>query len=231
MTTVPKPPGKADALSVLSAALAEALPLYGCQLAAEPLVKMARFLQLVQEVNHQIRLVGSADLPDLVKRHTGESVFLGSLYSFHGQQVADLGSGAGFPGIALQIAYPEITTTLIESDQRKARFLQRVLDELELRGEVRAARAEKVRLQPAPELVTVRALDKMPTVPGWLGSCFNSAKESWKLAAWVSRDLAAGWRKQFPEWQWSADHLLPGAHSRVVVIGQRPAGVPTRPAK
>jgi len=219
-----KPPGVADPVETLAQALQASLPRYGCVLAAERVEKLARFLQLVQEVNHQIRLVGSASIPDLVERHTGESLFLGSLYSFHGQRVVDVGSGAGFPSMVLQIAYPDLTTTFIESDQRKARFLERALRDLDLQGEVRAERAEVVRIETGLDLVTVRALDKMRDLPSWLGRCFSAAKNAWELAAWVSRDMAEAWRVQHPDWQWSAAHLLPGAHSRALVMGKRPKG-------
>src|SRR5437899_11564442 len=111
----------------------------------------------------------------IVTRHFGESLFLArklaeigflggsSVRDIGGSlPVVDVGSGAGFPGIPLKIAYPNITLTLIEAQQRKAVFLKEVLRALHLDIEVKNVRAEDfVRTDPGlADLVTLRAVEK-----------------------------------------------------------------------
>ena len=73
--------------------------------------------------------------------------------------VADAGSGAGFPGIALALVLPETRFTLLESTQKKARFLETVVRELGLANvEVRAERAEEWLKTHRVSVVTARAV-------------------------------------------------------------------------
>lgn len=73
----------------------------------------------------------------------------------------DLGSGAGFPGMVIAIARPDIVVTMVESDRRKAAFLQATVAELGLRAVVLPSRIEAVAVAPA-RLVTARALAPLP---------------------------------------------------------------------
>lgn len=80
--------------------------------------------QLLVRWNQVLNLSSIRDLETAVVRHYCESVFLAAHLPRGAVSVADLGSGAGFPGIPLAVARPECSVALIESHQRKAVFLR-----------------------------------------------------------------------------------------------------------
>src|SRR6202030_468854 len=79
-------------------------------------------------------------------------------------RLADLGSGAGFPGIPIKLWAPNITLTLIESNQKKATFLREVVRALTLTDiNIQTARAEP--LPPSTfDTVTLRAVERLPEI-------------------------------------------------------------------
>ena len=80
--------------------------------------------QLLVRWNRTLNLTRVADLEEAVERHYCESLFLASHLSGGPLRIADIGSGAGFPGFPVAIARPDCQVTLIESHQRKAVFLR-----------------------------------------------------------------------------------------------------------
>jgi 16S rRNA (guanine527-N7)-methyltransferase len=79
-------------------------------------------------------------------------------------RIADIGSGAGLPGVPLALALPDARVVLVESQRRKCAFLQRAIDALELsNAEVACARVEELR-HPSFDAVTARALASLPVL-------------------------------------------------------------------
>lgn len=105
-------------------------------------------------------LIGPLELPRLWTRHILNSAIAAPL--FHGS-VADVGSGAGLPGLVLAIARPDVQWTLIEPMERRVAWLSEQVDALDL-GNVRVmrARAEDVGLE--FDVVTARAVSAMRTL-------------------------------------------------------------------
>lgn len=106
--------------------------------------------------------------------------------------VADVGSGAGLPGIVLAVARPAVEFDLVEATGRKCKFLDRVLDALELpNAQVRCARAEELPLQGLREsygLVLARAVAPLATLVEYAAPLLAPAGE---LLAWKgARDPA-----------------------------------------
>jgi 16S rRNA (guanine527-N7)-methyltransferase len=90
-----------------------------------------------------------------------------------GLRVADVGTGAGFPGLPLKIAYPQIALTLIEATGKKTRFLEHTVGLLGLAGvHVVHARAEEAGHMPALraafDVVTARAVARLPVLLEYL---------------------------------------------------------------
>jgi 16S rRNA (guanine527-N7)-methyltransferase len=79
---------------------------------------------LLVQWNRRLNLTAIRDLPEAVERHYGESIFLAAHLPAGALRIADVGSGAGFPGFPVAIYRPDCTVTLIESHQRKAVFLK-----------------------------------------------------------------------------------------------------------
>src|SRR5215471_17097619 len=78
--------------------------------------------------NQTLNLTRIKDINDVVRYHYCESLYLGLKFPRGPLRVADIGSGAGFPGIPIAIFRPDIDVTLIESHQRKAVFLRESSD-------------------------------------------------------------------------------------------------------
>ena len=83
------------------------------------------YLQLLLRWNQKINLTAIRDPEECVTRHFGESLFLARPFHLYGD-LLDIGSGAGFPGLALKIALPEISVTLIEPVAKKEHFLRKL---------------------------------------------------------------------------------------------------------
>jgi 16S rRNA (guanine527-N7)-methyltransferase len=98
---------------------------------------------LLNRWNRTLNLTSIRDLKDAVTRHYGESLFLAAHLPEGCESVADLGSGAGFPGIPVAVLRPQCMVTLIESHQRKAVFLKEATRHL-ANVRVLAKRAEAV---------------------------------------------------------------------------------------
>jgi len=93
-------------------------------LTAEQLDRLERHYQLLQSWNRKINLTRISNLEEIVRLHYCESLYLGLRLPPGPLRVADVGSGAGFPGIPVSVLRPDLEVTLIESDQRKATFLR-----------------------------------------------------------------------------------------------------------
>lgn len=117
-------------------------------------------------------LVAQNDLGRLASRHVAESLaVLPLLDRLAPGRLIDVGSGAGFPAIPVQIARPELTVTLVESRRRKGLFLRRAVEGLELaNANVVVGRAEQLEAQGAPlyDVGTARAVAVIGEVLPWL---------------------------------------------------------------
>ena len=129
-----------------------------------PQIKLARaYVHKLAQESDQLGLLGPRELDKIWSRHVLNSAVVAELVQA-GELVADVGSGAGLPGIPMAIAAPETDFVLIEPMDRRASWLQEVVDELDLQNvEVVRARAEEVEGGQF-EVVTARAvaaLDKL----------------------------------------------------------------------
>jgi 16S rRNA (guanine527-N7)-methyltransferase len=80
------------------------------------------------------------------------------------QKILDIGSGSGIPGVVLKLMFPNIDLTIIESNEKKCRFLEELKNELNIEFTIFPKRAEKILLDHRDnfDLVTSRALAKLP---------------------------------------------------------------------
>ena len=115
---------------------------------------------LLRKWNPTINLVSAADLPLLWPRHIADSLQIGAIENPLPPRAIDLGSGAGFPGLVLSIAFG-ISVDLVEQDQRKAAFLRDAVIATGANARVHAVKIERASLPPAP-LVLSRALTSLP---------------------------------------------------------------------
>jgi len=119
---------------------------------------LLKYVGLIRESSGMMNLVSRNDLPKIVERHLLDSLLALKVYEFPKEAiVADLGSGAGFPGIPVAIARPDLKIDLIESRKRKSLFLKKVVDTLELFNvQVLNERWEKV--EKLYDIILIRAV-------------------------------------------------------------------------
>src|SRR5712692_7493441 len=116
---------------------------YGIRLSPSQAKAIQRYLTLLLQWNQKVSLSSLRDPPEILQRHFGESMFAASAVPISSGRLADVGSGAGFPGLALKIACPELEVVLVESNVRKSAFLSEVVRLLNLDGvEVVCSRVE-----------------------------------------------------------------------------------------
>lgn len=137
-------------------------------------------------------LLGPRETPRLWSRHVLNCAVVAPLFA-EGAAVADLGSGAGLPGIVLAIARPDLHMTLIEPLLRRATFLSEVVDHLSLPALVVRARAEDLHGRQYFDYVTARAVAPLDRLAEWaIPLCAPQGElVAWKGAAAADEVAAA----------------------------------------
>lgn len=135
----------------------------------ETLDRLTLYHDLLAKWGQRINLVSRATLDDVWSRHFHDSAQLLDLAPDHARLWADLGSGAGFPGLVVAIlaaeSRPELRVRLIESDQRKAAFLRAVCRETGIVADIVADRIESAEPCGA-DVVSARALAPLADLLG-----------------------------------------------------------------
>lgn len=118
--------------------------------------RLAHYVELLGKWNRAYNLTAQRGPDDIVTRHVLDC--LSVLGRLHGARVADVGTGAGLPGLVLAIADPSRAYTLIDASAKKTGFCEYVVDTLGLDGvEVVQARSERYRARPGFDTVVSRA--------------------------------------------------------------------------
>lgn len=118
------------------------------------------YKNLIQEVNKVLNLTGIDDDEGIFHKHFYDSLLIAPMMDMN-TSVADIGSGAGFPGIVLAIARPDLTVTCVEPTTKRTQFLSRVVSECGLKNVIILnARAEEVidELRETFDYATARAV-------------------------------------------------------------------------
>lgn len=140
----------------------EAEPEIAAELFGDRIDVARSFTEALAREGEERGLIGPLELPRLWSRHILNSVIAAPL--FHGS-VADIGSGAGLPGLVLAIARPDVQWTLIEPMERRVTWLNEQVSALGLDNvDVVRARAEDVRPAEGFDVVTARAVSALRTL-------------------------------------------------------------------
>lgn len=125
-----------------------------------------RYVEYLATSGTERGLIGPREVPRLWSRHVLNCAVIESEIA-HGMQVADVGSGAGLPGLCLAIARPDLELTLIEPLERRAIWLQEVVDDLRLDNvTVMRTRAELAVGMVDADIVTARAVSALSKLAG-----------------------------------------------------------------
>ena len=145
-------------------ALREGLPGIGLALSQEAQATLCAFGSAVIEQNKVMNLTAIAEPDQVAKLHLLDSLTVLSVKDLAGKKVIDVGCGAGFPGVPLKIACPEMKLTLLDSLGKRMTWLQSVLPTLGVDAECVTARAEEAVADRREQydFATSRAVARLP---------------------------------------------------------------------
>jgi 16S rRNA (guanine527-N7)-methyltransferase len=135
----------------------------------ESLQRLETYVDILMAWQVKINLIGPSTLEDVWQRHVLDGLQLISLISPKTEMIADLGSGAGIPGLVLALG-SNLRVDLYESNGKKAAFMREVIRQTKANAEVHQIRLEELdRHLPTkvPQYVTARALAPLDRLLGW----------------------------------------------------------------
>ncbi len=118
------------------------------ELSPEAVEACRSYWQLVKKKNEVMNLTAVTDDDEAATRHFLDSLELLKLEAFEGRRVIDVGTGAGFPGVPLRLARPDIRLCLLDSLNKRVDFLAEACAQLGVEVECLHARAEEQALKP-----------------------------------------------------------------------------------
>jgi 16S rRNA (guanine527-N7)-methyltransferase len=181
--------------------VAAGLAAAGLALSAGEVEALTRFLALLARWNRVYNLTGIRDPVELVERHLVESLALRPY--LRGQRIADVGSGAGLPGLPLAIVERGRDFTLIESRAKRVRFLRHVVGELKLANTAVAhTRAEHLRPDRPFDTVLARAVAPPAEL---LAICRPLTAPGSRLLLLTATHLQEAFRGLEPDWELRSD--------------------------
>ena len=183
----------------------------------DQMADLERFLGLLTDWNGRMNLVGPATLPDFWNRHAWDSAQLLRLAP-EALTWADLGAGAGFPGLVLAILRkdrPGFHIHLIESMAKRCRFLAEVVTTLGLPATVVNERAENLSL--AVDIVTARACAPLHRLLGYARPYLTAGAQGLFLKG---QDVVSDMTEAARYWEYEADVVpsLSDAGGRIVRV-------------
>jgi 16S rRNA (guanine527-N7)-methyltransferase len=133
----------------------------GAALSAEDAARLMTLLDELHSWNQRFNLTGIKTREAMVSHHLLDSLAVQA--DLYGERIADVGTGAGFPGLPLAVCNPQRHFTLIDSTTKKIRFVEHVVQLLGLTNvEVLNARAESLKPERPYDSVVARALAALP---------------------------------------------------------------------
>ena len=128
----------------------------------ETISRLEEYMALLKKWQRAVNLVSNKTLNEAWERHFVDLAQLVPLIPDDVKVIADIGSGAGFPGLVLAVIRPDIQVHLIESDMKKCQFMRTVARELALENvAVVNERIEKAYDEVSPDMISARALSAL----------------------------------------------------------------------
>jgi 16S rRNA (guanine527-N7)-methyltransferase len=217
------------------------------RLAPDALQDISTYIDLLQRWNTRVNLTAIRN-EEIITRHFGESLFaarhlfpeeqkssgvphfspslqevgtsiVGSDIATRRTKVADIGSGAGFPGIPLKLWAPEISLTLIESNHKKATFLREVTRALTLTNvNIQTTRAESL-AGIKFDVVTLRAVERFEAI---LPTAASLVAPGGRLALLIGQAQLSQAHSSLPALNWAHPIPIPYSQSRLLAIATNP---------
>ncbi len=180
--------------------------------------QLAQYMELLYRWNARMNLTAVRNPVLFVQLHIAECLRCAQMVPGGVRSVLDFGSGAGLPGIPIQIARPELVVTLAESQRKKASFLREAVRELELTHTfVHSARVEELPPDKTFDLVVLRAVDRMEQA---LQAAYERIGVHGFCILLTSKAQMVSVRTAAPTLQWKTEPI-PGTKQRVLLLGSK----------
>ncbi len=188
------------------------------------LSQLSIYLDILLRWNERTNLTAIRSPEEIVTRHFGESLFAarhifpaGNSAATPALTLADVGSGAGFPGLPIKLWAPQVHVTLIESQHKKATFLREVIRALDLTSiEVQAIRAERV--TQFFDTVTLRAVERFDQV---LPAAAKLVRPGGRIVLLIGEDQITSAKSLLPAYKWDEPRVIPNSQRCIVFLGTK----------
>lgn len=170
------------------------LEAFGILLSERQREQFLRYYEMLVEWNGRMNLTAITEYQDVLKKHFVDSLSLTKVYDLRqNSSIIDVGTGAGFPGLALKIAFPGLKVTLLDSLNKRIQFLDAVIGELGIQGvETVHGRAEDFakpgKLRESFDLCMSRAVANLSTLSEY---CLPFVKKGGLFVAYKSEKAAS----------------------------------------
>lgn len=174
---------------LIKSLLFDTLAPLGLTLSDEAFARLDAFSEQLVETNRHFNLTAITESEDMTVKHFADSLSLFSFVDFpEGAKIIDVGTGAGFPGLVLKLARPDLEVTFLDSTRKKLGFIDSVLQNAGLSGEILHRRAEEAGQDKAFreqfDFATARAVSDLRNLAEYclpfvkVGGCFLSMKSA-----------------------------------------------------
>jgi 16S rRNA (guanine527-N7)-methyltransferase len=197
----------------------QSLGAFGVSVNSHQVICIQQYIKILLQWNEKLNLTAIRDPLEILVRHFCESMFGVIAVPVESGRLADIGSGAGFPGIPMKILQPEIELLLVESNVKKGTFLAEVVRDLELKNtRVVISRYEELAEELTPlDYVCSRAVGEFGPFLEWAASERVAASQ---VILWVGgRDLDE--IQKSVQWEWKEPIAVPQSLRRYLLVGAR----------
>lgn len=184
--------------------------------------KIRVFTSLLMKWNRKINLTRIVEEQGIYRYHFGESFYLARFLTPQCERILDVGTGCGFPGLALKLIRPDDKITLLEASVKKALFLKEAIVALGLEC---GCQIENERMESfcknhkgGFDMVTTRGVHISGHV---LSDIAGQLKLGGRLVISTSKAVSIQIRRLRGDFDWEEEHLLPQTTSRVVLVSRR----------
>ncbi len=211
--------------------LGEALKRHGLELPPEQVERLDKYCRLLWEWNEKLNLTRHTDYEKFAGRDVVDTLQLAA-HLREGEEVLDVGTGGGVPGVVLTIVRPDLKVTLCDSVAKKARAVEAIVKDLGLEAPVMPFRAEELLEDTRYDALVIRAV-------GPLWKLLAAFKPHWhsfrrllviKGPKWTEELTEARRRGLMKDLQLktAAEYAMPGADGKSVVLKIWPKNVRER---
>lgn len=205
--------------------LPAALARHGIELTSEQIALLDRYCRLLWDWNEKLNLTRHTNYEKFVSRDVVDSLAFSTELAA-GEDVLDVGTGGGVPGIVLAIVRPDVSVSLCDSVGKKARVVEQIVQQLGLPVDVHAARVQDLLEDQFYDTLLVRAVAPLEKLLTWLAPRWGAFRRLLVLKgpAWVEERLEAREKGLLRHHQLRklASYPLAGTASESVLLEIRP---------